>query len=178
MAMIRSVFNRCLIWVFAVLIAGTTSKPGFADAFFQGLAGNWQGKGFVRTDAKSPEENIRCRLSNGIAPSGDRLLVRGNCSIAGFLLPVIGSIKSANTTYSTDLFTNLAGITTESFSGKRSGSSLQLRYIGRNLATQEDIRATMTIAKNGQEGFNINLKRNDPVTAKIFDIGTIRFSPN
>lgn len=177
MAIFQGVLNRSMIWVFALLIVSVAASPVMADAFFRGLDGNWQGKGFVRTDVKSPEESIRCRLSNAIAATGDRLLVRGNCSVAGLLLPVVGSIRAARSVFSTDLFTKLAGITTESFSGKRSGVALRLRYIGRNLATKEDIRATMTIAKNGKKGFDISIQRSDPTTGKVFDIGTIRFSP-
>jgi hypothetical protein len=145
-----------------------------ADAFFEGLDGDYQGKGFVKMDPKAPEENIRCRLNLGLSRLRDRLYVRGNCSIAGFLLPVNGSIIANNSNYSANLFNNLVQVTANSFSGRRRGSDLRLIYDGNDVVTREAIKAAMTIRKR-RDGFDIQLSRTGSNTDRFYDVGTIKF---
>lgn len=146
-----------------------------ADAFLAALGGDWSGKGFVRADPRSPEENIRCRLNLVPNGSGNQLFVRGQCSIAGLLLPVNGSIVAEQSTYRADLFRNLVQVSTESFAGRRKGTRLVLLYNGTDLLTKQSIQATMTIQKR-KGGFDISMRRTAPGTSRYFDIGTIRFA--
>jgi hypothetical protein len=167
-------FKVLLAAAFAcVLVAAPL--PASADAFFAGLDGEWQGRGFVRTDARAPEENIRCRLSTALNSHRDKLYVRGTCSIAGFMLPINGSIVANGSGYTADLFKSLVQVTTNTFSGRRRGANLQLHYKGADTVTRQQIEATMTISKRSAKRFDIALQRTDPATARLFDVGTIQF---
>lgn len=160
--------------VAAGFVAMALAGGAHADAFFEGLDGDFQGQGFVKIDPKAPEENIRCRLNLGLSRLRDRLYVRGNCSIAGFLLPINGSIVSSNSIYSANLFNNLVQVTTNSFSGRRRGSNLRLMYDGNDVITKEAIKAAMTIRKR-RDGFDIRLSRTGSNTDRFYDVGTIKF---
>jgi hypothetical protein len=168
----RRIWNSAAVGVFVVLLAFVDSAR--ADAFFEGLDGDYQGKGFVKMDPKAPEENIRCRLNLGLSRLRDRLYVRGNCSIAGFLLPINGSIVASNSVYSANLFNNLVQVTTNSFSGRRRGSNLMLVYDGNDVVTRKAIRAAMTIRKK-RNGFDVELSRTGSNTDRFYDVGSIKF---
>lgn len=168
-----AVLSRTFLGV-VTLFAGLQSTIA-ADRFFVGLDGNWQGKGFIRDQPNSPQESIRCRLKTGLTPAGNRLTVLGNCSIAGFILPVSGSIFANGKRYSADLFANLVQVTNNNFSGSVRGKSLHLNYSGMDLYTRRKVKATMTISKRGSKSFDIALKRHDPDRSGSFDVGTIRF---
>lgn len=170
-------WRLALILALAFPLAGQPGRSAAADSFFEGLEGNWQGSGFIRTTNNGEEESIRCRLINAIASGGLRLRVNGNCAVAGFLLPVTGSIiAEQQSAYSATIFRNLAGVDVQGFSGKRRGSTLQLRYVGLDVTTRQKIDASMTIRKRKGK-FDISLRSVDPDTRKAFDVGTIRFQP-
>jgi len=161
----------------ATLFAGLQTT--FAeDRFFVGLDGYWQGKGFIRDQPNSPQESIRCRLKTDLVSSGNRLTVLGNCSVAGFIVPVSGSIIANGKRYSADLFANLVQVTNDNFSGIVRGASLHLTYSGLDLYTRRKVKATMTISKRGSRGFDIALRRHDSGPSGSFDVGTIRFQPH
>ena len=166
--------RRALLYLIVWVGISAISFPAHADVFFTGLDGDWQGRGFVKTDPRAPEESIRCRLNLGLSRLKDRLYVRGTCSIASFMLPVNGSIVANGNRYSADLFRNLVQVSTSDFSGQRRGSNLTLQYTGVDLATKQTIRAAMNIRKR-RNGFDISLSRTQPKTNRLFDIGTISF---
>jgi hypothetical protein len=168
---------RFWLCVLSICVVAAIPVPAFADAFFNGLDGKWRGNGFIRIDAKAPEENIRCRLDTALNSHRSKLFVRGTCSIGGFMLPINGSIVAENQSYTADLFKSLVQITTNSFSGSRRGSVLQLHYKGSDSVSRQKIEAYMTISKRSKNRFDIALKRTDPATARLFDVGTIRFDP-
>lgn len=171
--LVRPFFKLISLAAICMAVAGFATEIR-ADAFFEGLDGDWNGRGFVKTDPRAPEENIRCRLNLGLSKLKDRLYVRGNCSIAGFLLPVNGSIVSNGNKYSADLFRNLVQVTTNEFSGSRRGANLRLVYVGTDAGTNEAIRAAMNIRRR-RDGFDISLSRTRPNTKSFYDIGTIKF---
>ena len=125
----------------ALAMLGTviSATPARADSFFIGLDGNWRGSGFIRATSNSPEENIRCRLFTSIGAAKKRLNINGNCSIAGLILPVQGSIVAQRSAYEANLFRNLVRVSTSSFSGQRRGSNLRLRYVGVDAVTKQKI---------------------------------------
>ena len=168
----RHIWSSTTVGFFVALLA--FAEFARADTFFEGLDGDYQGKGFVKMDPRAPEENIRCRLNLGLSRLRDRLYVRGNCSIAGFLLPINGSIVASNSVYSANLFNNLVQVTTNSFSGRRRGSNLVLVYDGNDIVTRQAIRAAMTIRKR-RDGFDVELSRTGSNTDRFYDVGTIKF---
>ncbi len=179
MTMVRSKSGRNAIAVSLALGLFTSTAPAAlsADPFLSDMVGNFQGKGFVRKNAASNEENIRCRLSNAVANGGSHLRVTGTCAVAGLVLPVTGSIiQEGGNKYSATIFRNLAGFTTDLFSGNRSGSNLKLKFSGINQMTKEAISATMVLAKRSASAFDISLTGTDPESKKPFSVGTIRFS--
>lgn len=146
------------------------------DPFFDGLAGNWRGAGFIKLAANAQEENIRCRLSTTNNPNGKELFVIGSCALAGFVLPINGSIVAdGNATYSSTVFRTLVRLTTNSFSGRRRGASLYLHFEGRDAGTRQVIKARLVIQKHGKRGFAISVSNTDPQTGTFFKVGTIDF---
>lgn len=146
-----------------------------ADNFLGSLAGNWQGKGFVRASVDAPEENIRCRLATSLSGT-NRLSVNGTCQIAGFMLPVVGNISNDDgVVYSSTIFRALPGYNITGFSGRLRGSNLALQYTGTDLKTRKAIKAFLTISYRGKK-FDISMRSTDPDTKKVFDVGTIRFA--
>lgn len=147
-----------------------------ADPFFDGLAGSWQGKGFVRMAANSPEEAIRCKISTFAHPGGNELTVGGTCVVGSFMLPVDGSIVAkGGSNYTSTMFRTLAQLTTSSFSGQRKGSRLYLRFKGRDNTTKQVISSTLTIRKHSKGRFDIAIQSTDPQTGGQFSVGVIDF---
>lgn len=168
----RSVFSAL---VGALMCLSAAYNANAADRFFADLVGSWQGKGLVRDLPSSPQENIRCRLTMGLASAGNRLTVLGNCSVAGVVLPVTGSITAQGNGYSANLFANIVQVTNSNFSGNVKGSNLFLKYDGIDIYTKKRVKATMTISKRGKKGFDIGIRRHDPNSSASFKVGTIRF---
>jgi len=146
------------------------------DPFFDGLAGSWNGSGFVRLVANAQEENIRCRLSTVANPNGKELGVVGNCVMASFMLPVTGSIIAlGGSKYTSTVFASLANLTTSNFSGRARGSALQLNFRGKDAQSGQTINSTLTIRKRGKGRFDVSIKRTDPQSGALFDVGVIAF---
>lgn len=167
------------IFGLALVLASVLSTAGAArseDLFFSGLTGTWRGNGFIRIAANANEENIRCRISNTLHPNGRELIIFGNCVIGSFVLPVDGSVVArGKSAYSATIFRTLARLTTDGFTGRVRGSRLHLSFAGTDAVSRQKIRATMTIRKRGKGAFDVSLKRTDPESRKLFDVGTIRF---
>ena len=168
--LIRAIF---LSWALVLLpVHGANA----ADPFFEGLAGIWQGKGFVRMSASAQEESIRCRISTFANPNGKELTVGGTCAVGSFVLPVDGSIiAKGGSSYSSTMFRTLAQLTTSSFSGQRKGSRLYLRFKGRDNTTKQVISSTLTIRKHSKGRFDIAIQSTDPQTGGQFSVGVIDF---
>lgn len=161
---------------FAALFGmGVVAAPANADVFLDRLAGTWSGKGVVRTTEKSPDEAIRCRLRTAADSGGVRLSVQGTCSVAGLTLPVTGAITSDGKNYASTVFQNLARLSSTEFNGKLQGSQLKMDFSGRDLQTNQDIRAFLTIS-TGKNGFVVSLSRSDPDSGRLFEAGSIRFT--
>ena len=167
--------SRLFVLAFAFLMLAM--QPARAeDPFFEGLAGNWNGSGFVRLTANAQEENIRCRLSTISKPNGKELGVLGNCALSSFMLPVTGSIiATGGTKYTSTVFGNLAQLSTSNFSGRRSGSSLHLKFRGKDMQTGQIIDSSLTIRKRGKGRFDVTIKRTDPGSGALFNVGVISF---
>lgn len=159
----------------ALFCVGLAGAPAHADVFLDRLAGTWSGKGVVRTTERSPDEAIRCRLRTTSDSSGGRLSVQGTCSVAGLTLPVTGAITSNGKNYASTVFQNLARLSSTDFNGRLQGSQLKMDFSGRDLQTNQDIRAHLTIS-TGKDSFNISLSRSDPDSGKLFEAGSIRFT--
>ena len=160
----------------ALLAPAMPAAATAADPFFDGLAGTWQGTGFVRIASTAREENIRCRITNTLNPQGHELTVRGNCAIGGFFLPVDGALTArGGASYSSTIFKTLARLTASDFTGRRSGSTLSMTFRGRGMMTNQEINANLVIRKRGAGAFDISLSGTDTATKKPYDIGTIRF---
>jgi hypothetical protein len=170
---------KCVFGLAVAAVLMPIDRANAADPFFDDLTGNWRGNGFVRVAANSPEENIRCRINNVLRPNGNELAVVGNCIIGGFFLPVDGSVVArGRSAYSADIFRTLARLSTNDFVGRRRGSQLSLSFKGKDSLTREDISATMLIRKRGDGSFDVLMRRTDPTTRSMFDVGTIRFKIN
>jgi len=148
------------------------------NSMFENLVGSWKGRGVVTPNLGSKEENIRCRLSNRKSRKPGRLNVIGNCSVAGLLLPVNGWIKRKAKTklYTAALFQSLTRLSSNNFSGKLEGKKLSLAYLGVDKDTKQQIKASIIVISKSAENFDIQIKRVDPASKKIFDVGTIKFS--
>ncbi|MEM7462840.1 MAG: hypothetical protein AAF362_09160 [Pseudomonadota bacterium] len=169
--------HRNVLSLIVGLLMCVTSASGVNadERFFADLVGNWQGKGLVRDLPSSPQENIRCRLNMSVPGQGNRLSVLGNCSVAGVVLPINGSITAQGNGYSANLFANIVQVNNSNFSGRLRGSKLALFYDGIDIYTKKRVKATLTIAKRGNKGFDIGIRRHDPNSSASFNVGTIRF---
>ncbi|MGI9402516.1 MAG: hypothetical protein ACR2O0_14770 [Rhizobiaceae bacterium] len=168
---------RVVLGIFtgAMMIMFATYSALAADKFFPDLEGNWQGRGLVRDLPSSPQEAIRCRLNMGLASGGNRLTVLGNCSVAGLVLPINGSITAQGRGYTANLFANIVQVNNSNFSGSVRGKSLLLQYDGIDIYTKKRVKATLAITKRGKKGFDISIRRLDPNSPASFKVGTIRF---
>ncbi len=170
---------RAIILTFAVTMGTLFLMPADAaratDPFFEGLAGSWRGSGFVKLTQASPEENVRCRINTHTHPNGKELTVFGTCAMAGFVLPIDGSIiAKGGSSYSSTVFRTLVRLTTSSFSGRRRGARLYLRFEGRDAETKQTISSRLTIHKR-KKGFDVAIQRTDPTTGALFQVGVIDF---
>lgn len=150
-------------------------QSAHADPFFEGLAGSWRGNGFVRLTQDSQEENVRCKITTREQPNGKELVVFGTCAMAGFVLPIDGSIiATGGTSYTSTVFRTLVRLTTSSFSGRRRGAQLTLHFQGRDAETKQTITSRLTIRKRGK-GFDVAIQRTDPTSGRLFKVGVIDF---
>lgn len=165
---------RALVLVLALFMLPAQAANA-ADPFFEGLSGNWRGKGFVRLTKGGPEESIRCRINTITHPNGKEMTIFGTCAMAGFVLPIDGSIVAqGGSKYSSTVFRTLVRLTTSSFSGRRQGSRLFLRFEGRDSATNQTISSRLTIRKL-KRGFDVAIQRTDPQSGALFNVGVIDF---
>lgn len=164
--------------LFSVLVALVVAFGGDAraDTFLNGLEGSWSGKGLIKTTEKGNQENIRCQLVNSIAGTGESLRVNGNCAVAGFIFPVIGSIiAESSSRYRSTIFRNVSWVEVDEFAGRARGANLTLVYKGRDRQTKKPINASVIISKRGGK-FDISLRTTDADTKRSFKMGTIQFS--
>ncbi len=146
--------------------------------FFDGLVGNWNGKGFVNTSADAKEEAVRCRLRNKMDNKKSKINIRGNCSIGGVLIPMTGWIqqKGKSKKYTASLFKSLAFLRIDQFTGRLKGSHLSLNFKGEDKINKEKIAVSISIVTKSANKFFIALSGTDEKTRKLYKIGTIKFS--
>ncbi len=168
-----------------VLVAGLVimfSSPAASAQnthIFDQLAGSWSGRGIIVHSVGANEEAIRCRLRNrSTHASARKLVLAGNCAVAGLVLPMGGWMQQQDDSnrYTASMFQSLARLKTDSFDGTRRGRQLRFHYQGTDAVSKQSISARITIIARGDNRFDIQVRRTDPTTKKLHNVGTIEFS--
>lgn len=173
-------FSRCVVIAGLALatvpLAGSPTTAN--EEVFELLAGNWRGKGVIKTSPESKKESIRCRLRANNNAADRKLNMSGNCGVAGFVFSLGGWIKQNGTknSYNASMFRTIAALKTNVFSGKRRGKNLDFTFDGLDRTSNEKIAAKIQVVTKGKNGFDVKVSRTDPKTKKSFFVGTIKFS--
>ena len=169
--------TRVILVLAGVLIFATQAMAA-KKHYFDGLTGSWRGKGFVTTSVGAKEEAIRCRLRNRNDEKKPKLILSGNCSIGGVLIPMTGWIQQVGKSkkYTASLFKSLGFLRIDSFIGRLSGRKLKLNFKGKDRVSKENISAFVTIITRSKDRFEIRLSSTDVNTKKLYKVGTIKFA--
>lgn len=181
MKIIESAFYKIpVLLILAGIFLFPTSAYAAKKHFLDSLSGSWKGKGFVVTSAGAKEEAIRCRLRNRTDTKKAKLTITGSCGIGGVLIPMNGWIqqKGNSSRYLASLFKSLAFLRIDSFTGKRSGKKLRLRFKGKDKINKDTISVAIAIISRGKNRFDIQLSSTDVKTKRQFKVGTVKFSRN
>ncbi len=173
--------KMALIGMLALLAVPATAPNHFVEAspaLYEKLTGKWRGKGKVKTSAKAKKESIRCKMKNIPSSKDGRLDLSGNCAVSGFVFSLNGYIQQngSKNSYTASMFRSLANLKQNNFSGKRSGSKINFSFKAYDRVSRQDVIATIKLNSKSSNFFDVRIRRSDPETGKVFDVGTISFS--
>jgi hypothetical protein len=167
----------CALSMMSVTTPVSTSMVEASPAIFENLSGKWRGKGLVKATAKGKKESIRCRMSNKIDGS-DKIKLSGNCAVSGFVFSLNGFIKQngGKNSYTASMFRSLANLKQSNFSGTRSGNRINFSFKARDRISKSNVTATIRLNSKSATAFDVLIKRSDPKTGKVFEVGSISFA--
>lgn len=155
---------------------GSTSAS--AGEFIQSLTGNWRGSGLVKPGPQSDQESIRCKLRSNNGRIKTRLVMNGNCAVAGLIFRLNGWIEQngSGNRFSASMFQSLANISTQAFSGRRSGNRLNFNFTAIHKKSKQPIKTSIQVVRKSSNRFDVHVSRTDPSIKGRFKVGTISFS--
>ena len=74
------------------------------------------------------------------------------------------------------MFKSLANLKQENFSGKRNGNRINFTFSAFDRVTKTDIAASIRLNSKSDKAFDVQVRRTDPDSGKVFDVGTISFA--
>lgn len=123
--------------IFAVGLAlamALPSLPAFAeDAFLSRLAGEWTGRGTMKTSATAESERVFCKVKNTLSDDGSALTQSGRCSLASNSGPISGTIAAVGSDLYSGTLDSLASRGPASLAGSGVADRVELNadYIDR-----------------------------------------------
>lgn len=108
--------------------------PAFAeDAFLSRLAGEWTGRGTMKTSATAEPERVFCKVKNQLSQDGSALTQSGRCSLASNSGPISGTIAAMGSDLYSGTLDSLASRGPASLAGGGAADRVELNaeYIDR-----------------------------------------------
>lgn len=175
--MLKKLFTISALSIGILAIPISIISVSASPVIFENMTGSFKGKGLVKSGPKAKNESIRCRLK-GKPDGASKLKMSGNCAVSGFVFSLNGFIaqNGNKNSYTANMFRSLANLKQNNFSGKSSGTKLNLSFKARDRISKQDVVAKININTKNSSNFDVTIIRTDAKSGKVYKMGTIKFA--
>lgn len=155
------------------LLAGTL--PAAADAFLEGLAGEWIGRGNGVRHPGAPLEKVYCRITNVSADNGAVLEQEGRCAFGNETGTLSGRIRALGGGRYEGTMASPVMRGTASISGAGDGKRLSLDADYLDTLTGRRARSDITLSLVANGEYHMLTKATDALTGEPMQSSEILF---